>query len=75
MSIGEDVGVGAGASVRVANITTKAYVENSATVHAANTIAITSNGQESLVAVAAGAGGGEVGVAASVSVTVLNMAT
>jgi hypothetical protein len=75
LAIGGDVGVGAGVAVRVASITTKAYVDDSSTVHAQNTIAITASGQESLVSVAAGVGGGTVGIAGSVSVSVITATT
>jgi len=75
LAVGGDVGVAPGASVRVATITTKAYIDNSAVVHANNTIAIQASGNESLVSVAVSVGGGTVGVAASVSVSVMHVTT
>src|SRR5262249_15253378 len=75
LAIGGEVGVAVPITVRVVNIDTYAYIGDGANVHAAKDISITSNGQESIIGVTAGAGGGTVGVAGTISVTVANVHT
>ena len=75
LAIGGEVGVAVPITVRVLNLDTYAYVGNGAQVRAANDISITANGKESIIGVTAGAGGGTVGVAGTVSVTVANVHT
>ena len=62
-------------TVRIVNIDTNAYIGNGAAVNAENDVSVTANGQEQVIGVTAGAGGGMVGVAGTVSVTVLNVHT
>src|SRR5262249_56402896 len=68
LAIGGEVGVAVPITVRVVNIDTYAYIGDGANVHAAKDISITSNGQESIIGVTAGAGGGPVGGARPISV-------
>src|SRR5262249_44369255 len=75
LAIGGTAGVSVPVGVRVANIDTNAYVGNGTTVNARQDVSITANGQESVVSVVVGAGGGTVGVAGTVAVTVLNVHT
>ncbi len=75
LAIGGEAGVAVPITVRVVNIDTYAYVGNGAQVRAANDISITANGRESIIGVTAGAGGGTVGVAGTVSVTVAHVHT
>src|SRR5207248_10184649 len=75
LAIGGEVGVAVPITVRVLNLDTYAYVGNGAQVRAANDISITANGKESVIGVTAGAGGGTVAVAGTVSVTIANVHT
>ena len=75
LAIGGEAGVAVPITVRVVNIDTYAYVGDGARVRAANDVSITANGRESIIGVTAGAGGGTVGVAGTVSVTVAHVHT
>ena len=75
LAIGADVGVAPSVGVGVSSLTTKASVGKAAIVHAQKLISIAANGQQSVVSVVVGVAGGEVGVAASAGVTVLNATT
>ena len=75
LSIGGSAGVAVPITVRVVNIDTYAYIGSGATVNAKRDISVTANGQESIIGVTAGAGGGTVGVAGTVAVTVANVHT
>ena len=75
LAIGGTAGVAVPVAVRVANIDTYAYIGTGTTVRALNNIEVTAQGKGTVVSVAAGAGGGTVGVAGTVGVTVLNVNT
>ncbi|HEX4526566.1 MAG TPA: hypothetical protein VH108_07475, partial [Gaiellaceae bacterium] len=75
LAIGGDAGVAVPITVRIVNIDTYAYIGDGAQVNAKADISVTANGQESIIGVTAGAGGGTVGVAGTVSVTVTNVHT
>ena len=75
LSIGGTAGVAVPITVRIINIDTYAYIGNGAKVNAKNDITITANASEQVIGVTAGAGGGTVGVAGTVSVTVANVHT
>ena len=61
--------------MRLVKLNSDAWVGDGATIFAARDITITSNGKDTGVTVVAGAGGGMVGVAGSVSVTILDTHT
>ena len=70
------VGFGAGADVPVVSLTTEAYINQGATVSAADDVVVAAHAQESLTSVAVGAGlSGTVGVGGSVSVITQNDTT
>ena len=75
VAVGGTAGVAVPVGVRVANIDTSAWVGNNAAINAMRDIAITANSKETVVSVAVGVGGGTVGVAGTISVTVLNVHT
>ena len=75
LAIGGDAGVAVPVSVRLVKLNSDAYVGDHTTINAAKDVSITSNGKDAAVTVVAGAGGGMVGVAGSVSVTILNTHT
>ena len=75
LAIGGDVGVAPSAAVGVSSLTTKAFIGKSAKVNAERLIELTSEGQQAIISIVAGAAGGEVGVAASAGVTVLKANT
>ncbi|HET7128249.1 MAG TPA: hypothetical protein VFJ93_04150, partial [Gaiellaceae bacterium] len=75
LAIGGEAGVAVPITVRVLNLDTYGYVGNGAKVRAAGDISISANGRETIVGVTAGAGGGTVGVAGTVSVTIANVHT
>src|SRR5207237_267304 len=75
LAIGGSVGVAVPITVRIVNIDTYAYIGSGTTVNARNDISITATGSTSIIGVTAGAGGGTVGVAGTVSVTVVNTNT
>ncbi len=75
LAIGGTVGVAVPVTVRIVNIDTYAYIGSGAKVRAKNDISVVANGSESVVGVTAGAGGGTVGVAGTVAVTVVNLNT
>ena len=72
---GGEVGVGASVTVGVVTLNTDAYIDDSATVNAANDVVVSANGQDTIVSVAFSGAGGIVGVAGAVSVIVLNTHT
>ena len=75
LAIGGTAGVSIPVAVRVANIDTHAYVGSGTAINAMSDISITANAQDTVVSVAVGAGGGEVGIAGTVDVTVLTVRT
>ena len=75
LAIGGDAGVAVPVSVRLVKLNSDAWVDHDTTINAKRNITITSNGRDTAVTVVAGAGGGLVGVAGSVSVTILNTHT
>ncbi|HEY3921306.1 MAG TPA: carbohydrate-binding protein, partial [Gaiellaceae bacterium] len=75
IAIGGDAGVGVGIGVHLVTLTTDAYVNSGATVRANNNIKVLANGLDTIVSVVAGAGGGTVGVAGTVGVTIWNVHT
>src|SRR5581483_5814621 len=75
LAIAGTAGVAVPVTVRVVNIDTYAYIGNGAAVNAEKDISVTANGRDTVVGVTAGAGGGTVGVAGTVAVTVANVHT
>ena len=75
LAIGGDAGVAVPITVRIVNVNTWAYIGNGASVNARNDVSVTANASESVIGVTAGAGGGTVGVAGTVSVTVVTVNT
>ncbi len=75
LAIAGGAGVGVGAGVRILDLNADAYVDDSARVKAARDVVIAANSKEKLVSVVAAAGGGTVGVAGTVTVTVLDTHT
>ncbi len=75
IAIGGDAGVGVGIGVHLVTLTTDAYINSGATVRANNNIKVLANGLDTIVSVVAGAGGGTVGVAGTVGVTIWNVHT
>ena len=76
LAIGGDAGVGVGVGIHLVTLNTDAYIDNSATVNAANgNVAVVATGQDAVVAVVAGVAAGTVGVAGTVAVTILNVHT
>ena len=65
LAIGGTVGVAVPVGVRVVNLTTEARIDGNAQVNARNNIVVTADAKDAIVSVAAGAGGGTVGVAGS----------
>jgi hypothetical protein len=59
----------------VVTLNTDAYIDDDAIVNARNDVIVTAKAKDSIVSVVAGAGGGTVGVAGTVGVTVLNTHT
>ena len=75
IAIGGSFGVSIPVAVRVATLDTNAYVGSGTSLNARQDVSVTANGKETVVSVAVGAGGGTVGVAGTVAVTVLNVHT
>ena len=75
LAIGGSAGVAVPVGVRVATVTTNAYIGSGATVNARQDITITANTIDKIVSVGVGVGGGTVGVAGTVTVTVLDIHT
>ncbi|MFL5756907.1 MAG: hypothetical protein ACJ77N_11475, partial [Chloroflexota bacterium] len=75
LAIAGTVGVGVGIGVHLVTLNTDAYIDDSARVNAMNDIVVSATGQESLITVVAGASGGTVGVAGTLTVTILNTHT
>src|SRR4029077_235800 len=75
LAIGGDAGVGVGVGVRVLNLNTDAYIDSTAAVRAAKDVSVTATGKSAVIGVVAGASGGEVGVAGTIGVTVMNTHT
>src|SRR5262249_34923584 len=75
LAIAGTAGVGVGVGVHLVNLSTDAYIDDSAHVNAADIIAVSATGKETIISVVAGAAGGEVGVAGTVGVTILNTHT
>ncbi|MEA2197047.1 MAG: mucin9, partial [Solirubrobacteraceae bacterium] len=72
IAIAGTAGIGGGAAVAVVEETTKAWIDDNSSVHARDTISVLANEESTVTTVAVGVGGGEVGIAGSVSVFVLN---
>ncbi|WP_203230916.1 hypothetical protein, partial [Agromyces humi] len=75
LSIAGSAGVAIPIGVRVVNLNTRAHVGSGAIVRARNDIAIIATATDAVVSVVVGAGGGTVGVAATLAVTILNTRT
>ncbi len=75
LAIGGTAGVGVGVGVHLLTINTDAYIDDAAHVNAAKDVSVVATGKESIVSVVAGASGGQVGVAGTFTVTILNMHT
>ncbi|HEV8463176.1 MAG TPA: hypothetical protein VGQ38_20990, partial [Gaiellaceae bacterium] len=75
LAIAATAGVAVPVGVRLVKLNSDASVGANTAIFAARDITITSNGKDTGVTVVAGAGGGLVGVAGSVSVTILNTHT
>ena len=75
IAIAGSVGVGATVTVGLVTLNTAAFIDNSATVKAANDVMVSATGRETIVSVAVSGGGGTVGVAGAVSVILLKTHT
>ena len=75
LAIGGTAGIAVPVAVRAVGIDTYSYIGTGSAVNARNDIAVTANGKDTIVSVAVGAGGGTVGIAGTVAVTVLNVHT
>ena len=75
LAIGGSVGVGVGVGVHLVNLNTDAYIDDAAHVNAAKDVEVNATGKDTIVSVVAGASGGQVGVAGTFTVTILNTHT
>ncbi|MGZ4129286.1 MAG: hypothetical protein ACXVPR_00475, partial [Actinomycetota bacterium] len=75
LAIGGTAGVGVGVGVHLVTLNVDAFIDDSASVTAGGNVAVIATGQDSIIAVVAGAAGGEVGVAGTVGVTILHVHT
>ncbi|GAB3043216.1 hypothetical protein GCM10027052_26710 [Parafrigoribacterium mesophilum] len=75
LSVAGSAAVAIPVGVRVVQLNTRAHVGSDAIVRARNDIAITATSTDAVVSVVVGAGGGTVGVAATLAVTILNTRT
>ncbi|HWK83337.1 MAG TPA: hypothetical protein VNS61_06325, partial [Caldimonas sp.] len=75
LAIGGDAGVGVGIGIHLITLNTDAFIDNSAVVTAGGNVSVIATGQDSIIAVVAGASGGTVGVAGTVDVTILHVHT
>ncbi|MGU3647355.1 hypothetical protein ACLBXX_20565, partial [Microbacterium sp. C23T] len=75
LSIAGSAAVAIPVGVRVVNLNTRAHVGSGAIVRARGDIAVTARAKDAVVSVVVGAGGGTVGVAATVAVSILNTKT
>ena len=75
IAVSGGAGVGAGVAVRLVHLTTEAYIDSSAMVKAEGNVEVRATGKDMVVSVVAGAGGGTVGIAGMVSVTLLETDT
>src|SRR5439155_14211294 len=75
LAIGGTAGVAVPVGVRIVHINTDAFIDNSTKVNARGDISITANAKDTILSVVAGAGGGTVGVAGSVGVSLVTLRT
>ncbi len=75
LAVALSAGVAIPVAVRVVNLNADAYIDDQATVNALNNVVVSATTNDTIVSVAVGAGGGTVGIAGTVSVTVLNTHT
>ena len=75
IAVSGGAGVGVGVGIRLLTLNTDAFIDNSAVVSAGGNVSVIATGKESIIAVVAGVGGGEVGVAGTVDVTILHVHT
>jgi len=75
LAIGGSAGVSIPVAVRVVTLDTYAYIGTGTAVNARNSISVTADGKDTVLSFALGAGGGTVGVAGTVAVTVLTVHT
>src|SRR5437773_6340295 len=75
IAVAGTVGVGVGVGVHLVTLKTDAYVDDGAWINAAKDVSITATAKDSVIAVVAGAAGGEVGVAGTVGVTIMKTHT
>ena len=75
IAVSGGAGVGVGVGIRLLTLNTDAFIDNSAVVNAGGNVSVIATGKESIIAVVAGVGGGEVGVAGTVDVTILHVHT
>ncbi|KAG1649186.1 hypothetical protein GQR58_029240 [Nymphon striatum] len=72
LAIGGSAGVAIPVGVRVIDIDVDAYIGDNSTVFAQNNVAVKAESELDVIAVAVGIGGGTVGVAGTVSVTIVD---
>ena len=75
LAIGGTAGVAVPVGVRVVHINADAFIDNNTKVNARNDISVTATAKDTVLSVVVGAGGGTVGVAGSVGVTLITLHT
>src|SRR5215203_4846896 len=75
LAIAGSAGIAVPVGVHILDVTTDAFIGSGAQINAANDVLVTADGENTLVSVVVGAGGGTVGVAGSVGVAVLEVTT
>src|SRR4029077_11884512 len=75
IAVAGTVGVGVGVGVHIVTLNTDAYINDRAWGNAAKDVYVTATATDSIIAVVAGAAGGEVGVAGTAGVTLLKTHT
>ncbi|HEY8830258.1 MAG TPA: hypothetical protein VIM83_06635, partial [Candidatus Limnocylindria bacterium] len=75
VAVGLDAGVAVPVGVRIIHLNSDAFINDSAKVNARGDISVTSTAKDAIISVVAGAGGGIVGVAGSVGVTLVTLHT
>jgi len=75
IAVAGTAGVGVGVGVHVVTLNTDAYIDDGAWVNAAKDVSVTAKATNSIIAIVAGAAGGQVGVAGTIGVTILKTHT
>jgi len=73
LAIGGSAGIAVPVAVRVINTDATAFIGDNTAVNARDNVSLTSESELDIISVAAGIGGGTVGVAGTVNVTVVNL--